>query len=120
MTSNRHESPPVYTLSYDFGPDGQAHVVADGGARALHRHYHVGDERITQAFGALLSPELADLVDVALAIYVADRLCRRRHREARAYDLNWTRRFYIRLPLRDPERPSIPKLSRRWRTSSAW
>jgi len=103
MTSNRPESPPAYTLSYGFGPDGQPHVVVDGGRRSLHNHYHVGDETITRAFGALLSPELADLVDVALAVYVADRLCPRRHREASAYDLNWTRRFYIRVPLRNPE-----------------
>lgn len=103
MTSKCQESPPVYTLSYDFGTDGQAHVVANGGQRAIYSHYHVGDERIARAFGSLLSPELADLVDVAVAVYVADRLCRRRCPEANAYDLQWTRRFYIRLPLRNPE-----------------
>jgi hypothetical protein len=94
--------PATYRLT--FTPDGCAHLVPDKGPVELYNHYHVGDEKIAQAFGSTLPAELADLVDVALAVYVADRRSRRRLPAADRYHLHWTRQFHIRLPLRDPER----------------
>ncbi len=66
--------------------------------------YYIDDQPIARAFSTVLDPVLADLTDIALAIYVADRLCRRKKENPDHYHLNWTRQISISLPLRDPER----------------
>lgn len=92
----------MYRLT--FTPDGCAHVASNGAEAGLASFYYVGDRMIAQAFGSSMPAELADLVDVAMAVYVADRLCPRRQPDADRYHLHWTRRFDIRVPVRDPGR----------------
>lgn len=62
------------------------------------------DQRIVRALGITLPPHLADLADVALAVHVADRLCRRRGRDID----RWMRRIAITIPVRDPSRWNNP------------
>lgn len=64
-------------------------------------HYFVDDECIAEAFGPTLSPRLADLVDVATYSYVADRLTRRPRQREDPYDLSWSRRLHLKVPVRD-------------------
>ena len=66
--------------------------------------YYIDDQPIARAFSTVLDPVLTDLADIALAIYVADRLCRRKKENPDHYNLNWTRQISISLPIRDPER----------------
>ena len=46
--------------------------------------YYIDDQPIARAFSTVLDPVLADLADIALAIYVADRLCRRKKEKSRS------------------------------------
>ncbi|MBI3977413.1 MAG: 7-cyano-7-deazaguanine synthase [Chloroflexi bacterium] len=78
-------------------------------------HYHIDDFAIAQSFGVALPGEMADLVDVTGAVYVADRLSRRHPDHADRYHPHWTRHIAIRLPLRNPARWSQPSLAERLR-----
>src|SRR5438128_376534 len=104
MLACRNLDGPHYSLNYSHAGDGRAHVTASGQDVEIPNYYHIGDETITRAFGSTLSPEMADLVDIAMAVYFADRLSPRRRRGADPYGLHWTRRFDVRLPVRDVER----------------
>ena len=70
---------------------------------AWQRHYAVDDQPIAAAFGRVLSDRMADLIDVAMAVYVADRL-RRREPSPRSdpFRLEWSRTMCIRLGVREP------------------
>jgi 7-cyano-7-deazaguanine synthase in queuosine biosynthesis len=92
-------APPTYHIR--FTEDGRAVTEGPMAAVQLDSSYVVDDVAMTRAFGSTLSPELADLVDLALAIYVSDRISRRRPRRADRSRLNWTRRFELTLPMRD-------------------
>jgi 7-cyano-7-deazaguanine synthase in queuosine biosynthesis len=48
-----------------------------------------------------LTPALADLADIAIAIYLADRLCRRDRKAAEA--LSWSRHIELQVAVRMPE-----------------
>ena len=70
-------------------------------ARAELEHYYwVNDGQLSSAFGSNLPPRLADLVDLTMAIYYADR---RAVRVRNPYALTGQRDFNLRLPVRDPE-----------------
>ena len=102
MSDSAHGDMASYRIA--FTDDGRAHMDAAGGPVRVDTLYRVGDDVIARAFGARLPQELADLIDVALAVYVADRLSRRRPPGADRYQLHWGRRFELRLPVRDPDR----------------
>jgi len=74
----------------------RSRVRVDG--RVLDRH-------LSHHFAGLL----ADLVDVGMAAYAADRLCPRPRRRNR-YDHFWHRRIHITLPVRTPERWGEPEV----------
>ena len=104
MSTAKTVTPPTYYLTYRYTPGGQAHAVLNGQQLDLESGYFVDDRKIAHAFGSVVRPELADLVDIALAVYVADRLSARRPPSADRYHLHWTRHFNIQLPVRDPDR----------------
>jgi hypothetical protein len=83
---------------------GEVRVVADGAAATLTSRTYVNDLPIAQAFGEVVLPECADLVDVAVAVYVADRLCRRHPRTAPRAEPLWQRQMHVEVPVREPER----------------
>ncbi len=104
--------PSAILASYRFVFDGDGRVrfAPEGDPLGPEQRYDVEDQAIARAFGLRLSPALADLVDLGLAVYVADRLARRRPAHADLYHPHWTRRIKVRLPLRDPVRWSAPDL----------
>lgn len=83
---------------------GEVSVVANDAAVTLTSRTYVNDLPIAEAFGDVVPPECADLVDVAVAVYVADRLCRRHPRHAPRAEALWQRRMHVEVPVRDPER----------------
>jgi 7-cyano-7-deazaguanine synthase in queuosine biosynthesis len=59
-------------------------------------HYYVNDDAISKLLGSSLDAVLADLVDVAAAVHIADRLAVREH----ATPEEWKRQFRIQVPVR--------------------
>lgn len=74
----------------------------DTGVSELRR-YHARKERLIAPFGVRLPPLLGDLVDLALTVYAADRIVRRRPLGAASDRRWWQRRFEIHLPVSSPE-----------------
>lgn len=103
-SSNHIDDPKPSEYSISFSEAGLATVRGAGVVRQTDVSMSVEDQGIALAFGTTLPPHLADLLDIAVAAYVADRLCVRRPRSAArgAADELWQRRMTIRLPLRDP------------------
>jgi 7-cyano-7-deazaguanine synthase in queuosine biosynthesis len=66
----------------------------------LESYYWVNDGQLSRAFGSSLPPRLADLVDLTMAVYYADR---RAVRARNPYALTGQRDFSLRLPVRDLE-----------------
>jgi len=64
----------------------------------LESHYWVDDSPLSRTFGSILPHKLADLVDLAMAVYYADR---RSRRERNSFELTGHREISIRLPVRE-------------------
>ena len=64
----------------------------------LESHYWVDDYRLSRAFGSILPARLADLIDLAMAVYYADRRARR---VRNPFELTGHRDIRIRLPVRE-------------------
>jgi len=79
-----------FTYSYDFADD--VHPVE------LDAHYWLDGRRLSRAFCRALPPSLADLLDVVMATYAADRRSRRDFRGAAAGQ----RHISVRVAVRDP------------------
>lgn len=99
MVDSTDASPPAYRIR--FTEDGRAIGDSSSVAVQLDSSYVIGDTAITRAFGSSLPAEFADLVDIALAVYVSDRVSRRRSPHADRSLLNWTRQFDLTIPVRD-------------------
>lgn len=101
-SATQDPKPGEYVVT--FSEAGLATVRGSGVTRKTDVSMAVEDQGIALAFGTTLPPLLADLLDIAVAAYVADRLCVRRPRSARGpiADELWQRRLTIRVPLRDP------------------
>jgi hypothetical protein len=98
--------PPVYRVY--FSADGRAlldSTSSSGNMRVEPENsYRFDDQVIGRAFGMGLPDELSDLISVAMAVYVADRLCPRDPLKGDRHELHWTRDFELCLGLRCPER----------------
>ncbi len=96
--------PTAKPASYQFVFDGNNQVRFAVGDDQLgpYLRFTVGDYALTTAFGVALPPELADLIDVAVAVYIVDRLAARRPVHADLYHLYWTRHIRVQIPLRVP------------------
>jgi hypothetical protein len=68
----------------------------------LESRYWVDDSPLSCAFGSILPPKLADLVDLAMAVYFADRRSKRQ-RQPNSFELTGHRQIHIRLPVRELE-----------------
>jgi hypothetical protein len=79
-------------------------VVGDDSILAHESRYFVGDHRVAQSFAAVVPPAPADLVDVAMAVYAADRLVRRPSRLGNPSEHRWHRRLAIEVEVRQPHR----------------
>lgn len=86
-------------------------VLVDGTPLERRNHYVIGHKRITEAFGLFLPAYLLDAIDLAVAVYVADRLSPRRRPDVDdPYGLQWRRHITIHLPVREPQRWNQPNL----------
>lgn len=65
--------------------------------------YFIGDEKIARCFGQVLDSLLADWVDVALYVYLADRLSPRRRRTSPHHHFQWSRKLRLKIPVRRPD-----------------
>jgi hypothetical protein len=97
-----------------FGRPGQAPLVE------WEEHYRLRDEKISAALGTRLIPEIADLIDVAVAVFVTDRLTRRRPRRRRDDGTYWHRRLRAEIAVRNPERWKEPELYGALQELLAW
>lgn len=105
-SARRRGHAPAHPVAYDMvcTDSGEVRVVVDGAAATLSSDTYVNDLPIATAFGDVVPPPCADLVDVALAVYVADRLCRRHPRSAPRSEPLWQRRMHLEVPVREPDR----------------
>ncbi len=89
-------------------------------------HYRLDGERIASGLAAHLDPIYADLLDVAVAVYVTDRICPRRPKGKRDNGSFWRRRLALRLAVRQPDvwnEPETRALLHRlleWLTDDHW
>jgi Queuosine biosynthesis protein QueC len=89
------------------------------------RHFRLDDRTIAHGLGTDLDAISADLLDLAVAVYVADRLCPRRPSRARRDGSWWRRVIHLRTSLRRPERWTGHALSQlldllEWLTDDVW
>jgi len=96
--------PPDYHLV--VASDGTVSGSGPGLAPEWVGQSQVGDAEIAHALRMRLPQAAADLVDVAAAVHIADRLCRR---DGRTIE-KWSRHIAIEIPVRDPERWNHPTL----------
>lgn len=65
--------------------------------------YYVNDEQIAVSFGQILKPVLADWIDVAVAVYFADRLAVRSNKLLPRKRYQWGRIINLRVGVREPQ-----------------
>jgi 7-cyano-7-deazaguanine synthase in queuosine biosynthesis len=70
---------------------------------SLPQEYFINDERISDSFCRILDPLFADWIDVALAVYLADRFALRRDRTKPYNSLQWGRIIHAKVSVRRPE-----------------
>jgi hypothetical protein len=96
---NRPFDVPAY--SFEFFPDGVVKVAGPTN-QSSEEHFGIDDQIIANAFEALLPPRLTDLIDVALAAYIADRMARRTPAGYDKARFGWARRLRLRVGVSDP------------------
>ncbi len=94
--------------TYDFASNSQP--------MELEGHYWLNGERLSHAFGVKLPSRMADLMDVAMAVYAADRSSPRDFNKANTGQ----RRIHIRLAVREPELWASVDISERLRELLFW
>lgn len=63
----------------------------------------INDANIARCLPEVLDPLLADLLDVALFVYLADRFSPRRSHKSQHHLFQWSRTFKLKIPVRRPE-----------------
>jgi 7-cyano-7-deazaguanine synthase in queuosine biosynthesis len=89
------------------------------------QHFRLDDRTISHGLGTDLDAVGADLLDLAVAVYVADRLCPRRPPRVRSDGSWWRREIRLRTAVRCPEAWGGGVLDRfiellEWLTDDAW
>lgn len=98
---------PAYALT--FQPDGAVRAEGRDGCFTRLSEFEVDRSAAEGSFSSYFPPDLADLIDVAMAVYTADRMCRRRPSNPDQYTHYWHRRIQLNVPVRDPERWQDPE-----------
>lgn len=80
-----------------IGPEGT--VAVEGKSDTVTTRVFLDDQPLADAFWSSLPARLADWGDVAVAIYAADRLCRR---PVNRITSDWGRIMTVQIPVRDP------------------
>lgn len=87
-------------FEFSCNPSGRLSLAGDVEAAG---EYHLDDRLLSDAIMAPMPGPLADLIDVAVAVYIADRLCRRRAGSGDRYEHRWQRRMELRIAVRFPD-----------------
>ncbi|MDW7711840.1 MAG: 7-cyano-7-deazaguanine synthase [Deferrisomatales bacterium] len=95
-------SDPSPSYHYAITPDGRISAQQSGAERELEHFYHVDDHSIAEAVSKVLPESLADLIDVAIGVYAADRLARR-PAFVQTEVSGWRRRLHVSVPVRNPD-----------------
>jgi len=96
-----------------FHGDGEVLVRWSGRSSDGQREFRIEDERLANALGQRLPEHLADLVDLAMAVYVADRLVPRRSPGQDRFAPRWRRSLTLELPVRCLSRWQQPEVGER-------
>lgn len=88
----------VLSYRFEFDAAGDVHRHAENELASWHVHFDA--HPIFLATGRRFEPEIADLLDIAFAAYVGDRLSPRRSLENDFHGLQWRREIQISLPIR--------------------
>lgn len=96
---------PSLSYSYDFSVTGvvkrnEATGIAGNFSSMSELHYYIKDEEVIGLFGSGINSLHLDWIDVAMAVYVADRLS---FRELEKYRDNWKRNFDLKIAVRNLE-----------------
>lgn len=83
-------------------PSGTVHLGGLPSGEVVNS-FRVDDHVIAGAFQAGLPESVSDLVDVALAVYLSDRLCRRGSNRHQRYLYDWARHIKVTVPVRNPD-----------------
>jgi 7-cyano-7-deazaguanine synthase in queuosine biosynthesis len=87
-------------FEFDFGrPDKVTYHTAFEDADGLVLRYGIDDSEINTRLGALLPSRFADLIDIALAVHLSDRLA---VRHSTREEPRWHRRICTKIPVRSP------------------
>lgn len=106
------------TLS--FGLENEENFVS------WQQHYRLDGEKISASLAKRLDPLFADLIDLATAVYVSDRLILRRPYRRKKDGTHWRRPMHLRVAMRELERWADPKASEQlhrllgWLTDDDW
>src|SRR5262245_45330646 len=92
-----------YDMAGQPSTDGSRQLLSAGMASLRAKAFYLNNKKISNYFGQWLDTLLTDWLDVALAVYVADRLSLRRDLNSIGNHLQWARVFRLRLPVRHPE-----------------
>jgi len=91
----------THTASVRWGRRGTA--IETRATNPTPLYYFVDDRKIAGRFGQVLAPLLADWIDIALALYLADRLALRQDFGDRRRSLQWGRVLEIKVAVRKLE-----------------
>jgi len=122
MSQNTYQ----YDLTCLSSLGGLHQLLSVGIISLLAKGFYLDDRRISDYFGRWLDPLLTDWLDIALAVYGADRLSLRRDQSNNDSHLQWARVFHLRIPVRHPEvwgRPDVMRTlseSLRYFTDDKW
>ena len=111
---------PTPTYVFDFGDGVTSSVgrvkrtIFAKGQRSDDDHlYGLDDQRLARSLGRSLPPRMADLLDIGVASYIADRLApRTMPGDSRDINDRWTRRIRLLIPVREQERWQDESLGR--------
>jgi len=112
-SSNPTKGKVVSEAVLRFRGEGEVLVRWNGRSSDERREYSIEDERLANALGQRLPEHLADLVDVAMAVYVADRLVPRRSAGQDRFAPRWRRSLILELPVRCLSRWQQPEVGER-------
>lgn len=107
---------PSYRFEFQGGISGTSHVQRvfhDEGAKVPERFsFSLDDLPLIAGLGQRLSHCLADLIDVAVSIFISDRLApRTRTNDQRPLDVRWHRKLHLVVPVRDPQHWRQPEIA---------
>lgn len=91
----------VPTFEFVTEANGKLRLSGNGAGVIGDGQYFINDQLIGDALFRTIPPELADLLDVAVAVYLADRLARRTRNSGDQYEHHWQRNMRVTVPVRN-------------------